>query len=264
MIRQALPVTWQVLDRDELQTLSDRGILRGGIKGAAKELDFLRIVTIGSDSSLILDANPCGGTHLQSLAEINVLKIIGSEKDRKSQRIRFVSGQRALSLFQSCITREAILSPKLSAPAVDHVKAIDKLIKDKKDLEKKLDLANEELASFFGQNLHQSTLSSSVVGLLAASRVGADLKFLLKASSVALECHPVDCKIVFIISAEAGDGCFVIASSASHQAVLQEVKNEVLQLLGGKGGGRPGLLQGTATRCEGFMNVIELLRTKLV
>lgn len=265
IIRQALPVTWQILNRDELQTLSDRGVLRGGIKGAAKELDFLRIVTIGSDSSFILDSNPCGGTHLRSLAEINVLKIIGSEKDRKSHRIRFVAGQRALSLFQSCVIREGCLSSKLSVPAVDHSKAVDKLLKDKKELEKKLEIANEELAIFFGKNLHLSPFSTSSE-LSAAIRPGADLKFLLKAAAVSFEQNPDYTKLVFLVSANAAEGCFVLSSSSDPQcqAMVQDVKSEVLQLLGGKGGGRPGLLQGTATRCERFMNVVELLRNKIV
>jgi alanyl-tRNA synthetase len=43
-------------------------------------MEDLRLIGIGD-----LDLNPCGGTHLQSIAEIQLLKIVGVEKDRGAQ-----------------------------------------------------------------------------------------------------------------------------------------------------------------------------------
>lgn len=185
-IAQALPVSWSVHGREELEEVMEKDeCFRGMVKGAASALTSLRLVRIEG-----LDVNPCGGTHLQHLGEINVLKVIGTEKDRKALRVRFVAGNRALQYFRNCVQREALLSQKFSAPPAEHVKLLDKLLIERKDLEKKVETTQEEIASYYGQDLLRQVQAAGMAGgtlVLQRHRQQGSLKFLLKVASVVFE-----------------------------------------------------------------------------
>jgi Ser-tRNA(Ala) deacylase AlaX len=189
-IAQAVPVSWSVHGREDLgDVVKNDDCFRGMVKGTASDLASLRLVRIEG-----LDLNPCGGTHLQNLAEINVFKIIGTEKDRKSLRVRFVAGQRALQYFRNCIQREAVLSQKFSAPSTEHAKLLDKLLLDRKDFEKKLEAAQEEIAGYYGQDLLNQIQTAGMTGgtlVLKRHRAQGKLKFLLKVVSVVFDKLPI-------------------------------------------------------------------------
>jgi alanyl-tRNA synthetase len=114
-IRENLSITWKVYKKDELTSLSG---LRGAPKGAALDLSELRIIEIGG-----LDKNPCGGTHVRSLCELQLLKVLSTEKMHGGSRIKFVAGDRALRYFSSAVDKEASFNSLLSAPP-DMVKYI--------------------------------------------------------------------------------------------------------------------------------------------
>jgi alanyl-tRNA synthetase len=261
-IRSGSQVSWKLFHRDELAAAHDHPELkdlRGMVKGAALEMEELRLVSIDG-----LDLNPCGGTHLQSLSEINLLKVLGTEKDRSALRVRFVAGQRALTYFQSCVIREASLSAKLSVPAADHVAAVDKLQKERKDMAKRIETYADELADFWGQSLVATAPSGP--GVVVKHREGADLKFLLRAASKAQEVRP---DIIILISGEENPGNkstegitgpFVLFGNP---AVVNKAKESVLKLLGARGGGKPGKLQGFGTKLEVVNQAQEILQENL-
>ena len=104
-VRAGVAVDWTLRTREEIASMEE---MRGMVKGAAAELSHLRIVSIAG-----LDLNPCGGTHLRSASEIQLLKIIGVESDKGATRVRFVAGDRALAYFSRCVEREASLCTSL-------------------------------------------------------------------------------------------------------------------------------------------------------
>eukprot|EP01034_Spumella_vulgaris_P025216 gene25216-31647_t len=71
-IRRGAAVEWKLFSKNELNNKdnAELALMRGGPKGAALELEELRMVRIEG-----LDLNPCGGTHLKTLSEINLLKV---------------------------------------------------------------------------------------------------------------------------------------------------------------------------------------------
>lgn len=261
-----------------------------------------------------LDLNPCGGTHLRGLNEINLLKVMGFEKDagRGCVRVRFLSGARALNYFKECIQRESGLSASLSVPPAQHPAAVEKLLKDKRDNAKKLDIYAEELAELYAISLHSdaSKAHNSVNNVLpevpvySYHRAGADLKFLVKAATTVLTLHQkrfpgsTKCPLIYLsgdsnmpvfVSAldppkakpakksakkdasvanddnmdnkvcalgEGLGGAFVLFGAESTVAALKE---PLMGVIGGKGGGRPGRLQGTAVQLEALDEVRKLL-----
>jgi alanyl-tRNA synthetase len=210
MVASGAAVNWKMFTKEQILSIGNSGaqsgaddtselsLLRGGPKGAALELDELRMVHIDG-----LDLNPCGGTHLRSLSEINVLKVMGFDKDnnRGCVRVRFLAGQRALNYFRDCIGRETFLSSQLSVPPAQHPEAIEKLLKEKRDNAKRMDIYAEELAELFALSLlvnPEKALNCKVADGVASlpetpvyayHRPGADLKFLVKAAGTLLAAY---------------------------------------------------------------------------
>lgn len=314
LIAAGSAVNWKVYSKDQIvnhdsskndpASPQELNLLRGGPKGAALELEELRMVHIDG-----LDLNPCGGTHLRGLSEINLLKVMGFDKDagRNCVRVRFLAGQRALNYFKDCVQREGSLSTQLSVPPVQHPAAVEKLLRDKRDNVKRLETYAEELAELYAISLFASpekALNHTTEGVPATPvyafhRPGADLKFLVKAATTILtlyqKAHPTattsplvylsgDSNMpVFVSSleppkaakpvkkgakkadsaessasvvAEAGlSGAFVLFGA---EALVQTLKEPLLGIVGGKGGGRPGRLQGTAVNLENIEEVRKL------
>jgi len=225
--------------------------------------------------------------------------------------VRFVAGQRALTYFKESLQRETSLSSHLSVPPVQHVSMVEKLLKDKRDTAKRLDIYSEELAELYAislvatpeRALNHTSEGAPVTPVYAYHRPGADLKFLVKAATTVLALHqkahpdstsmplvylsgdsnmpvfvsaldppkaakPVkknpkapaglsDTTATATAAAETGlSGAFVLFGS---DALVQTLKEPLLQVVNGKGGGRPGRLQGTAVGLEHLEDVRKLL-----
>lgn len=275
---------------------------RGEVKGAALAMSELRLVSIDG-----IDLNPCGGTHLSSLSEINIFKIVGTEKDLANNiiKVRFVAGGRAISYFHQSIQRESAISQLISSKPNDFVSTIDKMLKDKKDLTKKYDVYNDELAYYYGKNLLARALSEfenqgehKKPIIIVEHRYGADLKFLIRAGNTIFEENKnAACKIILVLSGDentpvplstgisgskggkkGGDGKKAPAETkvqSSSQPTwfvqgrpltegpfiiyeadqINSVKDKVLELLGGRGGGRPGRLQAYASNLSNLVHL---------
>ncbi len=278
MVRKGSQVKWKLYSREELAGSAAEGAendelsnIRGGVKGAALDLAELRMVSIEG-----LDLNPCGGTHLRSLSEINLVKVVGTEKAKGGVRVRFVAGERAIAYFEQCVQREAVISAKLSVPAAQWASHLDKLMKERKDASKRLDVLSEELAGYYGSAL-AAAASSDVNAVVAEHRTGADLKFLIKAAESVLAARPS--ALVFL----SGDDLLPLSSGAaaakkggktepvSGPYVLfggaeatGRTKEGVQAIVAGRGGGRPGRLQGQAAGLEKLEQVREYLTAEIV
>ncbi len=275
---------------------------RGEVKGAALAMSELRLVSIDG-----IDLNPCGGTHLSSLSEINIFKIVGTEKDVANNiiKVRFVAGGRAISCFHQSIQRESAISQLISSKPNDFVSTIDKMLKDKKHLTKKYDVCNDELAYYYGKNLLSRALSEfenqgehKKPLIIVEHRYGADLKFLIRAGNTIFEENKnAACKIILVLSGDEnppvplstgnsgskggkkGDGKKAPAETKAQASAqptwfvqgrpltegpfiiygepdqINSVKDEVLELLGGRGGGRPGRLQAYASNLSNLVHL---------
>ena len=133
-IRAGLTIKPVIYTKAELEILAVEGKL-------PKEMDMLTLSSLPYQEYRVieidgLDRNACGGTHLKSTSEIQLIKILGQDKDRGKVRLFFVAGERARRLLHESYDREIKLSKLLSTPSVEHISAIEKLLKDKFDLNK--------------------------------------------------------------------------------------------------------------------------------
>lgn len=291
------------------QTRIDKNLLRGAPKGAALDMDELRLVCIDN-----LDLNPCGGTHLKRISEINLLKVLSIEKDRGALRVRFVSGLRALNYFNSCISNENKLNMLLAVPPKEHTLFVEKLLKDKKDQLKQIEKNNLELAELYGKDLvnkcvdHLSkkiretkyyfVVNSSLI--IMDLRINTNLQFIINSGNHILK--QLETKqnelvangitnTILILFATNDDIVINANSKKGKKGTEQEnqdepiklpihtsgpfilfgendivniVRDDILNTITGKGGGRPGRLQGQAKNIENYSEIIPQLKNKLV
>ncbi|XP_048646751.1 alanyl-tRNA editing protein Aarsd1 isoform X2 [Marmota monax] len=126
-IRDRLPVSVQELSLDDPEVEKVRG--RGLPDDHAGPI---RVVTIEG-----VDSNMCCGTHVNNLSDLQVIKILGTEKGKKNKtNLIFLAGNRVLKWMERSHGTEKALTTLLKCGAEDHVEAVKKLQNSSKLLQK--------------------------------------------------------------------------------------------------------------------------------
>ena len=137
MVRKALPVEKKFMERNEAEKKYGFRLYQGG----APKGGVIRVVNIAD-----LEAEACGGTHVNNTAEIGFIKIIGVERVQDGvERIRFCAGEKALEYIQK---QEKLLKEASSLLATEPsriAEAIKKLIEERKRLKKEIERLQERL-----------------------------------------------------------------------------------------------------------------------
>eukprot|EP00884_Botryococcus_braunii_P016310 jgi/Botrbrau1/3362/Bobra.0337s0003.1 len=245
-VREAHPVSFIMSDQFDWPEGGARGLPAKPPEGAPP----LRLVTIGN-----LDVNPCGGTHLRSTSELQVVKLVGMERTRGQVRLLFICGDRVLGVLGRCLSNEARLTKLLSCGPGDHEKAVGKALGERSDLQKARKLLSEEVATTLGRSL-----AAEPGPLHLHHREGADLAFLGLVANAALA---EQAGHVFLLTGgtsgkrdRPGEGVFLLAGPSE---AVAEASAEVARALGGKGGGRAGRFQGKASHVEKAADVADFL-----
>ncbi len=222
-------------------------------EGLRKEVDrdgALRVVEITG-----LDRSACGGTHVRSTAEIGPILIRKTEKVRNSTRLEFLCGMRAVRRAVADYDSLAGMARALSA-SVDEVPA---LVRDSLDrasatekIRKKMAL---ELAQFQGRDLYNAATpdAQGLRRVVAREPITDDLRSRAQ-SFVALS------KAVFVAISENPPAILVAASKDSGVNAGELVKNAV-SANGGRGGGSPGMGQGSLPDLEALRRAEAMLNS---
>jgi len=134
VIEQGLPITATEYDEAEALQLPLRKTPQ--VEGR------IRVVQIGT-----LDYSACGGTHLDSTAQLELILFTGVERIRGNIRLSYVAKERAYQLLQAerHALREA--AQALSIKPVQIVEAVQALQDDQKRLTKQVEQAQEQSAA---------------------------------------------------------------------------------------------------------------------
>ena len=118
------------------------------LRKASERTGTLRIVTIDK-----LDRSACGGTHVNTTAEIRMVLTGKSEKIRGTTRLEFVCGNRALRRARADYRLLAAIGRALSVPPEQTPELLAGLIEKNKSLEKTGQRLATELARREGKEL---------------------------------------------------------------------------------------------------------------
>jgi len=226
-IRRARPVTARRVSEQAyaLEKVRSRG-LPAGHQGD------IRLVEIAG-----LDLNTCGGTHLASTAELELVKLLGCEPIRGGTRLFFVAGRRARQRFDGHETRNARLRELLGAPDAELAESLAAKLDQAQGLERRLRHLEEEAAEALAQ-----ALAATPGPLVERHLEGREAAFLQRTARTVSARSPALC--VLLTGGGPGKHAFILACGAASGQEAAALGRPLAQALGGRGGGSGPFFQG--------------------
>ncbi len=206
--------------------------------------DEVRVVSMGSGENQAFSTELCGGTHVARTGDIGLFKIVGESAVAAGvRRVEAVTGQ-AAEAYVADLSRSLAATADLLKSSPDQVlDRVNKLIEERRDLEKQLADARRALATGGGGN---STDIKEISGIKFAGKSlenvpAKDLKGLADDLK-----KQVGSGVVALISVNEGKASLVVGVTDDLTGSLDAVKlvkagSEAVG--GGGGGGRPDMAQ---------------------
>ena len=243
VIRAGRPVSAREVDVSALESLGvrTRG-LPAGLTGP------VRLVGIEG-----IDLNTCGGTHVGNTAELESVKLLKTESVSRGTRLFFLAGGRVRRALGEALETHQQVGAVLSASASGLVSAVTRLADESKARAKLVGALHRELATHIG-----AQLAASDEAVLTLHRPDGDLPFL---DSVTRAARRQGSNQWVLLTAGLGEeGVFLVEGPPERVA---ELRAEILETLAARGGGRPGRLQGKASRLSARGRVADRLRAEV-
>lgn len=187
------------------------------------------------------DYNGCGGTHPRNTSEVQAIKILGTERQKKKIRVEFVCGNRVLKQLHEKTTVVSKLMGLLNAPQSELEIAANRQIDRNKTLEKEMKILQETILRFEASELLKETeeiAGQSIVKNVFEDKSLQDLQTLAK---YVLAKEP-DVNVI-LVSTINGKLQFVCQRDQS-SINMKNLAQSVLPVINGKGGGNEKQAQG--------------------
>ena len=235
-------------DRPVTVSFEDASSASGLRKASARE-GTLRIVSIEG-----LDRSACGGTHVRSTGAIGAVLVRRLEKVRKTMRVEFVCGLRAVRRARADWAALSSISASLSC-ALDEAAAIVQSqttqLRDAESTRRKLE---RELGDHRGRELHART-SPDERGRRLAVVMDAESMEGLRALAQVYATLPGG----VLVGAVGSPPAMLFAAAEDTGIDAGKTLREVVTALGGRGGGSPRVAQASVPDAETARAVFERL-----
>lgn len=223
-----------------------------GLRKAVDREGTLRIINIDG-----LDRSACGGTHVRATGEIGCVLLRATERIRKTMRVEFLCGLRAVGRSRADYLAIAGIAATMSASidaVPDLVGSQATQLKDADQTKRKLEreLAGYRATAMFGES------SAPGMRVVVRERATPTMDQLRTLGQASLE---ID-RAVFVATTADGAGLLVAAAENSGADAAKLIRDS-LAAVGGKGGGSPRLAQGTAPSAEQATKALDLIRAAL-
>ena len=242
-IRAGLGVTCRRVTAQELPGLPVRS--RGLPEGFQGDVRLVEIAGV--------DLNTCGGTHLRSTAELETLKLLGTEPVRGGTRLFFLAGGRVRQRLGTAERRNAALRTLLGTPDEGLVEAVAGKVEQLKALERRVRAMEEELLAGL-----VAALAAEPGSLLDRHLDGKDAGFLQRAARQLAEAAPA--KTILLTATQGGASFFVLSCGLEAATDVPALGRELAALLDAKGGGSGRVFQGKAGSLAGRSAAVARLR----
>ncbi|KFP87455.1 Alanyl-tRNA editing protein Aarsd1, partial [Acanthisitta chloris] len=241
-IRGRVPVSVRELPvgDPEIETMRHRGL-------PEDHAGPVRVVDIEG-----IDSNLCCGTHVSNLSDLQVIKLLGTEKGKKNKtNLVFLVGNRVLkSIEQSHSTEKALTSLLKNGPG-EHVEAVKRLQSSVKLLQKNNLNLLRDIAVLIAQDFKSKPAPEQ---LFVLHRKEGDSEFM---NIIANEIGTEETLLFLTVGDEKEAGLFLLAGPVE---AVENLGPRVAELLGGKGAGKRGRFQGKATKMSRRGEVQALLQ----
>ncbi|HZJ09534.1 MAG TPA: DHHA1 domain-containing protein, partial [Trueperaceae bacterium] len=230
------------------------------LRRPAKVSGLVRLVAI-ADYDLVA----CGGTHVRSSAELLPLKLLGREKGKGDlTRVTFIVGAEALADYDLKHAVTTRLSGLLSAPPEELPMRSASLHEQLAESRREVAASQRALAEHEARALLGAADSHSLPGNLLVAEVfeparAATFSALIDSLQRAERC-------VSLLAGLTTDGRAKLAFLAGPGADvdLRPALQAALEVLGGRGGGRPDRAQGAGEHGERISEAMAAARSVLI
>ncbi len=233
-VMQNQPVFIEWMDRIEAERRYGFVLYQGGVPPGKK----IRILKVGND------VEACGGTHVSNTGLIGPIKLIKTERIQDGvERIEFSAGEAAVKRIQE---RDELLNKSADALRVSPEQlpdTVNRFFDEWKGLKKENERLKAELAEVRVKAMMSEAESIHSLKVIARKIPHADVDELIKAAT---EFSKND-DAVAILASDLG-GVKLVVSAGAHAQKLGvnsgAIVREMSKLVGGGGGGKPGIAQG--------------------
>ena len=207
----------------------------GGLRKASARVGTLRIVSIER-----IDRSACGGTHVRSTAEIGAVLLRSVERIRKTMRVEFVCGARAIRRARRDYESLARIAASLSASIDDVAGLVGTYGERLKETDAARRRLEKELAGFRVRQLYDDATPDASGVRAIVIRDGASMDDLKTIAQAAFALPRV-----VVVGALMSPPSVLLAASDDSGVDAGRLLRESLAVVGGRGGGSPRLAQGS-------------------
>ncbi|TDL73960.1 alanyl-tRNA editing protein [Rhodococcus qingshengii] len=219
----------------ETKWVTEDELVNYNLRKETKVKEDIRLVIIPN-----FDYNGCGGTHPKATGEVQAIKIIDWERQKKKVRVQFVCGNRILKQFHKKNKVLMELTKLLNAPEMDMQEAVTRLLENSKAMEKELEQSVETLLHYEAKSLLEKGKSENrIVSGVFQKRTIQELQKL--ARIIIAEDEET---IVLFVSQNEDMLQLVCARGPAENASMKKVIGNALSIINGKGGGSDAFAQG--------------------
>ncbi len=255
MKNQPVYIDW--MDRVRAEKQYGFVLYQGGVP-PGKEI---RILRVGND------VEACGGTHVSNTGLIGPIKLIKTERIQDGvERIEFSAGEAAVKRMQE---RDGLLNNSAEALRVSPEQlpdTVNRFFEEWKDLKKENERLKAELAEARVKAMMGEAESINGLKVIARKLPHADVDELIKAATE----FSKDDDVIAILASDLGGVKLVVAAGERAQkrgVNAGAIVREMSKLVGGGGGGKPGIAQGGGTDVtrivEALERGVEMVREKV-
>jgi len=230
----------------------------------ARQLGLRKLPDVGKDELRLIDIADfdlcaCGGTHVQSTAQIGMILVRKSEKVKQGYRVEFVCGERALRTarrdFETLTQAAALYSAALGEVPANIKKSLEEIKAAQKQQHKLL----EELAEFWAEKLVGSAENSGRFKLVKQVFADRDLAFVkLLAQRIGKRSGAVA-----LLGTTQGQAALVFARSSDVDVDVSALMKDAMSASGGRCGGSKDLAQGGVPDPSKVAELLDMVAGKL-
>ena len=244
IIQSNFKVESYIVEKDKISSLP--------VRKAPTIDENIRIVEIDG-----YDFSPCGGTHLNNLGELGLVKISKWERYKGNTRVEFICGMRAFddySMKSDIVKKTSLLLGSNYSQVYDR---LEKVYEDKLKLEKDNSALKENLYSLYSDLLYKESINTVYGKLLLNVFSDLDFKEISKMSSIVSNNYE---DVIQLYGIKDNDNAqFILNKSKNVDLDLQKLYNKVSTSFKIKGGGNPNTVQGSVLS-EDLDNIISLFK----
>jgi alanyl-tRNA synthetase len=208
------------------------------LRKTSSRTGVLRLVEVSD-----FDLSACGGTHAKRTGEVGVVAVSGWERFKGVTRLEFVCGGRALAAFTHLRDLTAEVTGKLSVGPDELVATVARLQDEAKTRARLLGRLHEQVAGHRAKELGRDAETIGPLRVVLRHEPGWDMKA-LRTLALAVVAVP---GFVAVLVGDGDPSPVVLARSADLAFDAEAWMARVIEVRGGRGGGRPELAQGGVT-----------------